>query len=65
MNLRSIYTADEIALHGEAKLKRQWHMTELLQLIGEAEEDLDWNRAAMLEKYYQKLANERNRDEQV
>jgi hypothetical protein len=34
-------------------------MTELLQLIGEAEEDLDWNRAAMLEKYYQRLANER------
>jgi len=64
MNLRSIYTADEIALHGEAKLKRQWHMTELLQMIGEAEEDLNWNRAAMLEKCYQRLAK-RNRDEQV
>ena len=60
MNLRSVYTTDEIALHGEQKLRRQWHMMELLQMIAEAEEDGQIKRAEMLDKYYQKLANERN-----
>lgn len=57
-DLRRIYTTDEIALHGEKKLARQWHMTELLQMIAEAEEDMNWSRVSLLEKQYQRLAEQ-------
>lgn len=58
INLRKLYTTDEIALYGEKKLARQWHMTELLQMIAEAEEELNWSRAEYLQKYYNKLEQE-------
>lgn len=59
-DLRRIYTTDEIALHGEKKLARQWHMTDLLDLIAEAEEELNWKRAERLQKQYNKLAEQEN-----
>ncbi len=60
IDLHKLYTTEEIALYGEAKLRRQWHMTELLDLIAEAEEELNWKRAERLQKQYNKLAEQEN-----